>query len=658
MHLGHRFLLHNDSLAMPQRFRTPLFALAVLLFAGTRQADAQAQVVFVNAGAPANGDGITWQTAFNSLDDALAPPIPAEGREVWVAEGTYSPQTVEGFRVRANTRVLGGFSGTESSLAERNGNPDACILTGDLAGDDEVGGLSDNALHVVQRIGGTPAGPVTIDGFQIIGGRATGNGAEGAGGGLFITGDGLTEVRHVTFRGNFAVTGAGLRMFVSPGIFLDVLVADCRFVANHSSGGAAGLQASRDALRVLRCDFEGNTTDASGTALRAGNMDTLEVASCRFIDNVAQGGSGAGIVSVSQGRGRFVNCVFARNRAEFTAAGTFDIGSAIDFDSCTFVANFSPTQGGGIATLNGSDVRLRNTILWGNAVPGLPAEQQQLFIAATASVTADNCNIEGLVTSLGSGNISGDPNFVDEPSVGSTDPFNLQIGAASSCLDAGSVLLLPADSLDLDGDGDTSEQVSLDLVGTHRIVGLETDIGALEASDCDANGVLDGDDIAADPTLDCDGDGQLDLCQILADPGLDLDQDGALDDCASLVGAPPTLSVAAGGTHTLLLDAGIKNAGEIYFLLGTISGTTPGQDFGALSLPLNADGYFNLTLLSPSLGVITSPIGVLDGVGQAAASISFAAGAVPSLAGITGHHAYVLLGSGFVSNPAPLTLLP
>ncbi|MFQ5429798.1 MAG: proprotein convertase P-domain-containing protein [Phycisphaerae bacterium] len=47
-------------------------------------------------------------------------------------------------------------------------------------------------------------------------------------------------------------------------------------------------------------------------------------------------------------------------------------------------------------------------------------------------------------------------------------------------------------------------------------------------ADCNANGVPDADELAADPSLDCNGDGFLDACQL---DGSDCDGNGVLDEC-------------------------------------------------------------------------------------------------------------------------------
>ena len=119
------------------------------------------------------------------------------------------------------------------------------------------------------------------------------------------------------------------------------------------------------------------------------------------------------------------------------------------------------------------------------------------------------------------------------------------------------------------------------------------------------------------------------------------------------------LSVAAGGTQTLSLDAGPEHAGAIYFVLGSLSGTQPGTDLGGpILLPLNNDFYFALTLTAPNTAFLFNAIGFLDGAGQGTAMATLAPGLSPSLVGILAHHAFTLLNQPFVSNPVPVALVP
>jgi hypothetical protein len=75
----------------------------------------------------------------------------------------------------------------------------------------------------------------------------------------------------------------------------------------------------------------------------------------------------------------------------------------------------------------------------------------------------------------GGGNINLLPELVD---VNNND---LRLAATSPCIDVGDSNALPADTLDLDGDGDVNEQIPFDMDGNPRIVGQAVDMGAYES---------------------------------------------------------------------------------------------------------------------------------------------------------------------------------
>ena len=108
-----------------------------------------------------------------------------------------------------------------------------------------------------------------------------------------------------------------------------------------------------------------------------------------------------------------------------------------------------------------------------------------------------------------------------------------------------------------------------------------------------------------------------------------------------LVGTPSSISVSAGGTQAFTLDAGPGEGGALYLLLGTLSGTDPGVPFDDLLVPLNIDAYLLRTLLKPNAPPLAGSFGALDANGQSTASFTLGAAQVPSLAGLTAHHAFV-----------------
>ena len=159
---------------------------------------------------------------------------------------------------------------------------------------------------------------------------------------------------------------------------------------------------------------------------------------------------------------------------------------------------------------------------------------------------------------------------------------------------------------------------------------------------------------------DCDDNGQIDDCEIAGDPVLDLDLDGGLDICQELSADVATVSLSAGGLQSLSLHPGAAHAGALYFLLGSASGTSPGIAIDGQTLPLNFDGYFNLTLKAGPLPLQNS-LGFLDAAGNASAGfLAPPAAYSPSLAGVTLNHAYAVIGITVTttSNPIPVLLVP
>ena len=153
--------------------------------------------------------------------------------------------------------------------------------------------------------------------------------------------------------------------------------------------------------------------------------------------------------------------------------------------------------------------------------------------------------------------------------------------------------------------------------------------------------------------------------------GAQFDDDNGTDSGSSYLfeaPAPPafasevfSISLAAGGSQVLNLDAGTSSAGRFYFTFGSVTGTSPGIDFGGgVVLPLNFDVYTNLTLTSPGLSAFGNFRGTLDSAGQAIATFSLPALMDPSLVGLTINHAYLaaaVMGvPDFASNAVPVLL--
>lgn len=123
--------------------------------------------------------------------------------------------------------------------------------------------------------------------------------------------------------------------------------------------------------------------------------------------------------------------------------------------------------------------------------------------------------------------------------------------------------------------------------------------------------------------------------------------------------APTSLSLSAGGTQTWTLNAGAPQASRPYWVMGSLTGISPGLPIGSVVLPLVPDVWFNYTINHPNQGPLVASLAFLNPSGSASAAFSIPPGTNPSLAGLTVFHAY-LLGTtiDFASNPVSLTFLP
>lgn len=125
------------------------------------------------------------------------------------------------------------------------------------------------------------------------------------------------------------------------------------------------------------------------------------------------------------------------------------------------------------------------------------------------------------------------------------------------------------------------------------------------------------------------------------------------------------ISVGAGGTQTMSLDAGAENAGLPYLILGSATGSDPGFPLDGKLLPINFDAYTTFTLVSPNTPPLVGSFGVLDGTGLGTCLFDIPPGSPANLAGFTFTHAYAvikleptLLSLPFISNAVDVSLNP
>jgi hypothetical protein len=447
----------------------------VVLVIGTLLAAAslQAQATWhVDDDAPLGGDGLTWDTAFQFLQDALW--VASAGDEVYVAGGSYQPDQDEAGNVTPGDReatfqlvngvaLYGGYAGLAdpSSPGNRDIRLYETTLSGDLAGDDQPGfeNCDENSYHVVTA-SDTDATTV-LDGFTITGGNAStwyGWVVPAWGGGVLVTAGDLS-IANCLIKSNIADNGGGLTCDSS-----HLALRACKFAENYASGlvetSYGGGMASLDSTMTLtNCTFTGNWVDfmGGGGVFQEGGDVTL--LGCVLTGN----------------RGYCGGAVFVRR---YFSETTCRLGN------CTVTAN-TANEAGGVYCEDGSST-LTNCILWGDSPGEIGLYSGNLLVTY--------CDIEGGWP--GEGNIDNDPLFVD-PSDG-----DYRLLPGSPCIDAGDTPALPAGLfVDFAGQCRVLDDVCTPDTGVPAaLMPVTVDMGAYEyqlRGDLDSDGDVDLSDLAA-----------------------------------------------------------------------------------------------------------------------------------------------------------------
>ena len=119
----------------------------------------------------------------------------------------------------------------------------------------------------------------------------------------------------------------------------------------------------------------------------------------------------------------------------------------------------------------------------------------------------------------------------------------------------------------------------------------------------------------------------------------------------------PMLSAATGDSVTFSLDAGLDRALRNYWVLGSVTGTSPGTPLpDGSSLPLNFDAFTELTITAANSPLLVNSFGVLDANGEATAQFNMGPLAA-SFVGLEFQFAYTLLAPfGFHSEPIEIVV--
>jgi hypothetical protein len=122
-----------------------------------------------------------------------------------------------------------------------------------------------------------------------------------------------------------------------------------------------------------------------------------------------------------------------------------------------------------------------------------------------------------------------------------------------------------------------------------------------------------------------------------------------------------TIPESTGGVINFSLIAGSGYANRNYFILGSVTGTSPGTSLpgGMATLPLNWDAFTNLVMSLWNTPIFWNFSGKLDGAGEGTAQLNTLGPLPPGSAGLKMYYAFALSSPyDFASNPVEIEIVP
>ncbi|MDM8521772.1 DUF1565 domain-containing protein [Desulfococcaceae bacterium HSG8] len=341
-----------------------------------------AGTVYVNDDAADGGDGSSWGSAYNDLQDALA--AAPSGSQIWVAAGTYKPtdgtDREAAFVMKAGVEIYGGFDGAaDNALNDRDPTANVTILSGDIGVANDT---ADNSYHVLFG-----ASDATVDGFTIRDGRAEGKFFNSRGGGLLCYDGNSPTVSNCTFTDNYATEGGAIAAYYNSA----PTVTDCTIDSNSAerAGGIlfrTGPDSQATGAQVSGTIFSNNSASDRGGAVYVDYGAWPSFTNCTFTSNTATGNGGSVYVD--------------NNSSQLSVIQTW-------FDTCTFEDNVTGKRGGAFAIYEGT-VHLSASTVTNNSAGtgggGIALDYQGAY------------NADELSTIFGNQTTSGDADIDDDSS--------------------------------------------------------------------------------------------------------------------------------------------------------------------------------------------------------------------------------------------------
>jgi hypothetical protein len=287
----------------------------------------------------------------------------------------------------------------------------------------------------------------------------SGNSAAVFGGGISIVDNGSATITNSTISGNSADEGGGILNYGS------ATVTNSTISGNSSSDDSGGIY-NKKSITVTNSTISSNSASDRGGGLL--NLESASLTNSTISDNSAEIGGGidnSGFASIS-----LTNSTISRNFAD-KGGGLFNSGSATVSNST--ISGNSADEGGGLFNKSYNSATITNAIIANSS------GSNDVFNQGTINTSGNNIVEDSSFTDANV--INQNPQLGPLSDNGSATQTHKPLNG-SPVIDAGVNDVVPADSQDLDEDGNTSENIPYDQRGDgyNRVANGTVDIGAVE----------------------------------------------------------------------------------------------------------------------------------------------------------------------------------
>ena len=338
----------------------------------------------IRVDAPEGGDGLSWPTAFSTINAAMR--LTGCSDEIWVASGTY----LETVLMEPNVFLYGGFAGTEETKDSRDPETQVTVITPAVPGNHGILAANNamvdgfmitgatTALHSVGMGIYSDASSMVFNDCQVIDNYS----------GVWDLGGSL-EFNRCTISEN---QGYG---FLASGSGVTVTLNDCAVERNFYNG----IYAYSAGFILTDCSVKGNIGYTNkAAAIYCESNGSVSLTRCVVSENGTEG------VHCDQSSVDMTDCEVSFNAGR----GIFcEKGSAADFQGCTIEGNqtaYSHHDGGGFYLKNVLTT-IEDCTITGNSCDhyggGLYARDCNSFLVTSCTFEANTAELGGGVCFYG-----------------------------------------------------------------------------------------------------------------------------------------------------------------------------------------------------------------------------------------------------------------